>query len=285
MWLTAAAWLPPELLSPDGPAPGAAGPAGLTGFGQGGVLDQLAPGPVLANFLAEKAGGLAGPGVTLPSEDAARADGPDGPAQTAQPEDAAPADDRTGPAPTGRPQDRPRGQTSRPADSPRPAAGPAGPAETAGRAACPPSRLAGLTDDELTGMIRGWRKQASAAQAGELAAVAELAARRHAGALAAGFRDSTAADGANDEIAAALTLTGRAAEFLIDRARALQDLPLTFAALAAGRIDMPKALVMITGLTAQDPALMGIWPVTTRPHQEPLELCGQIAGPACQIRA
>jgi hypothetical protein len=70
-----------------------------------------------------------------------------------------------------------------------------------------------------------------------------------------GFRDSTAADGANDEVAAALTLTGRAAEFIIDRARVLQDLPRTFAALAAGRIDMPKALVLITGLGGQDPGL------------------------------
>jgi hypothetical protein len=104
-------------------------------------------------------------------------------------------------------------------------------------------------------MIRAWRKQASMAQAGELAAVAELAARRHTEALTAGFRDSTAADGANDEIAAALTLTGRAAEFLIDRARALQDLPRTFTALAAGQIDMPKALVIVTGLAGQDPGL------------------------------
>jgi hypothetical protein len=104
-------------------------------------------------------------------------------------------------------------------------------------------------------MIRGWRKQASAAQAGELAAAAELTRRRHAEALAAGCRDSTAADGANDEVAAALTLTGRAAELLIDRARSLEDLPQTFAALAAGHIDMPKALVLITGLACQDPAL------------------------------
>ncbi|HEY4462221.1 MAG TPA: hypothetical protein VGN41_06090, partial [Streptosporangiaceae bacterium] len=85
LWLTASAWLPAELLSTGGPA----------GFGQGGVLDQLSPGPVLGTFLAEKAGGLAGTGVTP---------GPQG---------AAPADDGTGPASTGRPQDRPCGETSR----------------------------------------------------------------------------------------------------------------------------------------------------------------------------
>jgi hypothetical protein len=111
LWLTAAAWLPPELLSPGSPAPGATGSAGLAGFGQGGVLDQLSPGPVLANFLAGKAGGLAGTGVTPP------------------PADAAPANDLTSPA-----------------GSPRPP-------ETASPTSCPPSKLAGLTDDELTGMI------------------------------------------------------------------------------------------------------------------------------------
>ena len=42
---------------------------------------------------------------------------------------------------------------------------------------------------------------------------------------------------------------------LLDRASALQDLPATAAALAAGQIDMPKALVFITGLNGQDPAL------------------------------
>ncbi len=200
MWLTASAWLPPELLSSDDAAQGAAGSAGLTGFGQGGVLDQLSPGPVLATFLAEAAGGIAGTGVTL-------AETPPVPAEASSPDN------------------------------------------------CPSSNLARLTDDDLTGMIRAWRKQASQAQAGELAAVAELTRRRHAEAVSAGFRDSVAADGANDEVAAALTLTGRGAELLTDHARAIQDLPLTFAALAAGRIDMPKALVLLTGLGGQEPEL------------------------------
>jgi hypothetical protein len=102
-------------------------------------------------------------------------------------------------------------------------------------------------------VIRGYRKQASWAQAGELAAVAELAARRRNEALADGARDGLAADAATDEIAAALTLTGRAAQLLTGRAIEITGLPLTFAALANGQIDMPKALVLLTGLAAQEP--------------------------------
>ena len=104
-------------------------------------------------------------------------------------------------------------------------------------------------------MIRGYRKQASWAQAGELAAVAELAARRRSEALADGARDGLAADAATDEIAAALTLTGRAAQLLTGRAIEITGLPLTFAALADGQIDMPKALVLLTGLAGQEPEL------------------------------
>ena len=104
-------------------------------------------------------------------------------------------------------------------------------------------------------MIRGYRKQASWAQAGELAAVAELATRRRDEALGDGARDGLAADAATDEIAAALTLTGRAAQLLTGRAIEIAGLPLTFAALADGQIDMPKALVLLTGLAGQEPEL------------------------------
>lgn len=115
--------------------------------------------------------------------------------------------------------------------------------------------LARCDDSTLIGLIRGWRKQASLAAAAELAAVAELAARRQAEAKAAGEWDSTAIEAADVEIAAALTLTSRAASVLVERATLLRQLPATFGALASGRIDMPKALVIITGLTGQDPAL------------------------------
>ena len=224
MWLTDSGWLPPELLSSGGSASADADAGAPTGFGQGGVLDQLPPGPVMVTLLAQTAGGIAGTGVTPPP---------------AEPSPAGAA---------GRPG------TERPGQAPQPATAP-GPALTPNLAGEPPSRLAELTDEDLTGVIRAWRKQASMTQAGELAAVAELTRRRHAEAVEAGFRDSVAADGANDEVAAALTLSGRAAELVVERARALADLPRTFAALAVGRIDVPKALVLITGLGGQDPAL------------------------------
>ena len=172
IWLTASAWLPPETLSPGSPGP--------AGFGQGGAVDQMPPGPALATFTANAAA-------------------------------AEPASDQ--------------------------------------------AALQGLSDEELTGVIRGWRKLSSWAQAGELAAVAEMAARRHAEALSAGDRQSLADEAATDEIAAALTLTSRAAQALSDRAASMQDLPATRAALAAGRIDMPRALVVLDSLAGQDPAL------------------------------
>lgn len=181
LWLTARAWLPPETLTP------AAGPPGFT---QGGVLDELAPGPALASFSAEAAGGIGGTGV-----------------------------------------------------------------DAAGTVAdLPETRLTELGDDELIGVMRSFRREASWAQAGELAAVAELA-RRRARTLGDGGRDDLAADAADAEVAAALTLTGRAAQMLTDRAVSLQELPRTLVALATGQIDMAKVLVMLTGLAGQDPDL------------------------------
>ncbi len=62
LWLTTSAPLPPGLLS----AAATGGRPGAAGFGQGGVLDGLPPGPVLATFTAEAAGGVAGTGVPVP---------------------------------------------------------------------------------------------------------------------------------------------------------------------------------------------------------------------------
>ncbi|MGP0023744.1 MAG: DUF222 domain-containing protein, partial [Streptosporangiaceae bacterium] len=85
--------------------------------------------------------------------------------------------------------------------------------------------------------------------------MAEFSERRQAEAKAAGVWDSTAVNAADDEIAAALTMTSRSTQLLEDRAAALRQLPATAQALAAGKIDMPKALVFINGLAGQDPAL------------------------------
>jgi Domain of unknown function (DUF222) len=109
------------------------------------------------------------------------------------------------------------------------------------------ARLAVLTDDELVGVLRAWRRQASWAQARELAAVAELARRRPADgtppAAASGAFPAKLSEFTADEVAMALTLTGRAAGAELD----LAARPATAAALEAGQIDLPKARI-ITGL-------------------------------------
>jgi Domain of unknown function (DUF222) len=102
--------------------------------------------------------------------------------------------------------------------------------------------LGRLTDDELIGVLRAARRLASWTAAMELAAVANLATRREDAAEAVG--DPARAEHTGDEIAAALTLTGRAADTLLDLAAALGRLPATTAALAAGRIDRYKAAVI-----------------------------------------
>jgi hypothetical protein len=103
-----------------------------------------------------------------------------------------------------------------------------------------------LSDDELIGLLRAARRLASWAGAMELASVADLWRRRmeeeDAGQAGAGA-------GTGDEIAAALTLTGRSADGLLDLAVSLRRLPATSAALAAGDIDVPRAKVIAEGLT------------------------------------
>ena len=61
-----------------------------------------------------------------------------------------------------------------------------------------------------------------------------------------------AAEHADAEIAAALTLTGRAAGGLLDLAMALERLPLTAQALAAGAIDVPRAMVIVGEVAGLD---------------------------------
>src|SRR6266540_4036584 len=89
--------------------------------------------------------------------------------------------------------------------------------------------------------------------AGGLAAAGELLARRERGGAAGAGADGF--DCAAAELGCALTLTQRGAERLTDTALALRDLPATAAALAAGRIDMAKALVVLDGVTGLDRGL------------------------------
>ena len=134
-------------------------------------------------------------------------------------------------------------------------------------------------DDELTGIIKAWRRITSWAAARELAAVAELARRRPgdineildpevaaqlraAGQAAAatgrsqglpGGAESPAGRGlpelvspfVPDELAPALTMTVRAAELhLLLAADLVTKLPMTAAALEAGQIDMARARII-----------------------------------------
>jgi len=107
--------------------------------------------------------------------------------------------------------------------------------------------LSRINDDELAGLMIAWRRVASWAAAGELAAIAELCRRRRAQ-VAAGA-DPHLAEHVSDEVAMALTLTSWAAGTLVDRAEGLARLPKTMAALAAGEIDVGKALVLLGELS------------------------------------
>ena len=110
--------------------------------------------------------------------------------------------------------------------------------------------LGRLNDDELIGVLRAARRLASWSAAMELAAVADLARRRTSAPEANGH--GSVGDHISDEIAVALTLTGRAADALLDFALVLDRLPATMAALADGRIDRCKAAVIadeVTGLS------------------------------------
>jgi hypothetical protein len=107
--------------------------------------------------------------------------------------------------------------------------------------------LGTLSDDALVGVLRAWRRLAAWATAGELATVAELDRRRRAEVAAGG--DPHLAEHVSDELAASLTLTTRSADALLDFACGLARLPLTRAALAAGRIDRAKALVIAEGVS------------------------------------
>jgi Domain of unknown function (DUF222) len=109
--------------------------------------------------------------------------------------------------------------------------------------------LAGIDDDCLTGIIRAWRRLTSWATGCELAAVAELSRRLPTDGLPGSGREYVA-----DELAAALTLTGLAAQGERDLAWQLANvLPATLAALCAGLIDLAKARVIVNGTADLDP--------------------------------
>ncbi len=106
-----------------------------------------------------------------------------------------------------------------------------------------------LSDDQLIGVLRAARRLASWAAAMEIDATRDVLRRRIAEEDAG---DAGAALHADAEIAAALTLTTWAAGKLLGLAAALDRLPATRAALAAGEVNVPRATVIadeLTGLT------------------------------------
>jgi hypothetical protein len=129
--------------------------------------------------------------------------------------------------------------------------------------------LRSASDDELVGLLCAARRLASWQAAAELAVVAELDARRSAaarrrrsqptgpggasptsdqpGPLAA---SSDASKHTAAELAAALTLTGRASDDLLWFAREMKRLPCVLHALECGQIDVPKARVFAQELAA-----------------------------------
>jgi hypothetical protein len=112
--------------------------------------------------------------------------------------------------------------------------------------------LGALSDDELIGVLCAARRVCSWQTALEFAAVAELDARRmtQVGAVT----EPKAAAHTSEELAAALVLTGRAADMLLDLAAGLARLPAVAAELAAGVIDRGRAVVFVDELAALDAA-------------------------------
>src|ERR1700761_2469919 len=106
-------------------------------------------------------------------------------------------------------------------------------------------RLAGLDDDELIGVLRAWQRLGSWCASGLLKAIAELARRRPADrtpAAPSGEFPAQLSEFLGDEIAAALTLTARAADTQLSLSLDLEiRLPGTAQALPEGVITNAKA--------------------------------------------
>lgn len=131
------------------------------------------------------------------------------------------------------------------------------------RSVADPPRPADVADDELVELIRAWERLAAWTAAGQLAAIAELARRRPRSFAAApdGHADGgdpavpEISEFAVDEVAAALRLSRPAAGARLHVAVELGRLPATAAALAGGRIDLPKARAVVDAVAVLDAPL------------------------------
>jgi hypothetical protein len=114
------------------------------------------------------------------------------------------------------------------------------------------SNVEQLSDDVLTGLLRGWQRQVSHCQSSQAHLVAELARRRLAESGRPG--SSTIAEHVVDELQVELTLTSWAARRLADVASGLDRLPFVDEALLNGLIDWPRACLLVDELAVLDDA-------------------------------
>ena len=112
------------------------------------------------------------------------------------------------------------------------------------------TRRAQLGESELIGLLCGWQRLTAWAQAGQARCLTTLVQRRKEQSVELNRPDLAAH--VDDEAAAALALTGRAASRQLDVSAGLARLPEVGAALAAGRIDWAKAC-LFTDLLAGIP--------------------------------
>ncbi len=110
--------------------------------------------------------------------------------------------------------------------------------------------LPGLGESELIGVLCASRRMASWAAAQEVESVITLCRRRAR--QARERKNKHLIEHVADEVAAALTLTRRAARRLVDICGWLERLPAVRAALAAGVIDWARAVVFADELAAVD---------------------------------
>ncbi|HEY2080005.1 MAG TPA: hypothetical protein VGH53_27070, partial [Streptosporangiaceae bacterium] len=107
-------------------------------------------------------------------------------------------------------------------------------------------RGTGLGESELIGVLCGWQRLAAWAQAGLAGCVNVLVARRMDQSVE--LRRPALADHVDDEVAAALALTGQASARLLGVSAGLARLPCVWTALNRGRVDWAKAVLFTDGL-------------------------------------
>ncbi len=147
-----------------------------------------------------------------------------------------------------------------------PGNGPAGPGFSAGglcdtappgpwlaaAAADAHARRGELGESELIGLLCGWQRLTSWAQAGQAACLTTLVQRRKA--QSTELARPELAEHVDDEAAAALALTGRSAARILQVSVTLAGLPEVLAALSAGWIDWAKACLfadLLAGLPGE----------------------------------